>query len=351
MTDPVAQYSIIDMNEALRQRVRPQTFLKDYLIKPMVKQHRTKYISLDKVFGNRVRAGYVNRQSKGHVVGKGDFNNVIHVAPYVKELFDYGPSDVDQRLPGYNPYEQGPDAIQALIAAASVDLDDRFVRLEESQIASALINGTLSISGDDVDYTIDFGMRSAHKITLSGTARWTESSTRNILKNFQTWSGLPSKQGAPRPSWALLGLEAADIVQNDTAILNLLDNRRTEIGAIRFEQFEDQNATYIGHISGAGFSLDLYTYQGMDDVVTNGTPVETKYIDDYRCILGNSSMVTKMHYGKIENLKAPNFTGTRFINQWVEDDGSAGHFSIESSPMFGLHQADAVVSVNVTSGS
>jgi hypothetical protein len=349
MADPIGQYTRREMLELVRLRPRPTTFLQSMFVK-REQIHGTKILEIDQIFGGRVSAGYVNRQDKGHVVGKGGFKNLIHIAPYVKELYDYTSSDVDERLAGQTQYESGPDPIAAFISEALADIEDRIIRLEEAQLAEALISGTVTVTGKGVDYTVDFGQAVAHKIALTGTARWTES-TGDIIGNLQTWSLLPVRAGSKKPNVLVADVEAMELILANTTIKALLDNRRVDIGMINPREIAGQDADYVGHIAYPGFSLDLYTYQGERVVVSAGTPTSTPYLDSHRVILTNTEMDCRRHYGKIENLLCSGFRGKRFVNQWMENDGSTGHMSIESAPLIGLHEPSAVVSALVTAGS
>lgn len=344
-TDPVAQYETREMLGYMRQTPRPTTFLADMLVKRR-QNHRTKYLEIDQIFGNREIATYTNRNGGPHVVGKNGYNTLIHVAPYIYEQFEYKPSDVDLRAPGGTVYDM-TDPVAALVGEWLDELDRRIVGREEQQLAEALQTGKVTVSGDDCAWEVDLKQAAGNLITLTGTSRWTEASTRDIDQNLIDWCQLPVVVGAPRPNVAIMDVKAMQLLKSDSAILASLDNRRRENGALNPKVLDEQNATYEGYLTGTGYNLDLYTYQG--SFAIDGSA--DNYLDDYRVLLLNSNMDTRFHYGKIENFNAPNFMGSRFPNRWETPDGKQRFLTMESSPLAGLHQPNAVVSAVVTAAS
>lgn len=344
MSDPIAQYQVREMLALMRQRPRPTTFLSNLFVKSR-RTSKTKYLEIDQIFGGQMVAGYVNRQGGPNVVGKGGYQTLIHVAPYVYEQLAYTPSDVDTRMAGNTVYDD-VDPVAMLVAEWLADLEDRFVRLEELQVAEALQDGIITVQGKDVDYTVDFQQSAEHKKTLTGDDRWGEVD-EDILGNLRDWNEEIIDTGAPAPDVLIGDTKSIALLKANDEIRSLLDNRRIDTGAINPRQIRDQRATYEGRLAGSGFDVDIYTYQGMYQSIDSGVKTNHRYMDEYTVILASTSMDFRFHYGKIENFKAPGFMGTRFPNRWESQDGKQRFITMESGPMAGLHQPDAVIRCKV----
>lgn len=354
MTDLTNQYTPRTMVDAMRQVARPTTFLYEKLglmSSARIKRHNTKYIELDKVFGNQLVAGYVNRHGPAHVVGKLGYSNVIHVSPYLKEKYVFTSEDTEVRDPGMTIYD-GIANIDAAVMNALNVLRDRFIRVDELQIAQALQTGKITVSGDGVSFEIDFGQDAGHLITLSGTARWTES-TSDKLTQIGTWCSLIEDKGAPTPTWMIGEKSAIQNLISDTNVKAFLDNRAIEIGSIRPQYLSAQRATYVGTLTYIGYSLDLYTYQGLYETTDGSTVTTNRYMTTSNIILGSDNADVRKHYCKIENLKAKDlgFRADMFPLMVEMEDGSAAYVQLESAPMVGLHQPNAFVCVTTTSAS
>lgn len=350
MTDLTNQYTPRMMAAAMRQYPRPTNFLMSMIgVNNNIIRTNKKYIELDKVFGNHVVAGFTDRQGEPHVVGKGSFENRIHVAPYYKERVTFTPSDVDTRDAGTTIYEDQSNQIDRMVARGLNELQDRLDRAEELQTAEALQTGQINVSGKDVNYTIDFGMKAGHIITLAGADRWTEATPPDMLGQMSDWAQLIEDTGAPSPEWVIGERSAMDNLIKNTNILAYLDNRRVERGEIDIRLIRGQRATYLGTLRNVGLDVDLYAYQGMYSKMDAGTLTNYRYMNTAQIIMGSSLSDVRKYYTKIENLKAGGFMADRFPHIYQEADGSAEHLQVESGPMVGLHQPDAFVTVITTS--
>jgi hypothetical protein len=332
------------MLEVLRQSSRPTTFLKDMLFKGPDKIHATKSIRLDKVKGSRGVAPYVSRNGGPVNIAKPGQSGLIHDLPYSKQQMVLTPDDLDVTLPGNGIYT-GPSPTQILderVATWMAMLQDQLIRLEELQCAKGLLTGIVPVTGKDVDYEVNFQMLPAHKPTLTGADRWSET-TSTKLDDLRTWSLLPRLQSAPTPSVAIMDLKAADYFVNDEDVYSKLNNRRIENGSIKPQEIEGQDATYIGNWSDVGLNIDIYCYYGSYEVAG----VDTPYMPDNTVIMTNPIIQTSKHYGRIDNFKHGTFVGKTFPMMYDENDGSAKYLRLESGPLMATDQVDGVVTATV----
>jgi len=161
MSDPTIQITPREMVEAMRQNPRPSTFLRDLFVRREQYSNKT-IIEIDKVNGSQIIANFVARSGGPNVVGKAGYETLLHAAPYLYEKIPYGPDDLDVRGAGMTVYDDPSAALNERVAEWLMDLDDRFTRNEEKQIADAILTGEISVSGKGVNYTVDFDQKAAH---------------------------------------------------------------------------------------------------------------------------------------------------------------------------------------------
>ena len=322
----VTQYTPKEMLRMMLQVPLPTNFLSSMLINERNMTNKT-IIEIDQV------------------IGKSGLSTLLHVAPYMYEQLPYKPSDVDVRGSGSTVYDDSAAFLAGRVERWLTDLENRFIRAEERQMAEALQSGIVTVSGKDVDYVVDFKQKAAHLLDVSISAPWTGAADK--LAQIQEWAQLISDTGAPGAGILIADTKAMNLLLADTAILALLDNKRVERGEINFTQLREQRATFCGTLRGPGFDIDLYSYQGMYQTAAGSVLTTNRYMNDNTIILTSREMDTRFHYAKIENFKTGDFRGQRFPNHWETEDGKNRYMTMESSPLVGLHQPDGVVRVIV----
>lgn len=330
------------MLEALRQNPRPSTFLRDLFVR-RVTSHESAILEIDVVKGGKKLSAYVGRTMNPNQVGKRGFSTNLHTAPYISEEIAYGPQDTRERLPGETVYSgQSPRArLDQKVAGWLMDLEDRLIRREEQQIAEALQTGKIVVTGNGVNYTVDFQMDSDHLVTLTGSDKW--NLTGDKIAQIEAWSALTRNAGAPTATDIIMGTDAAALFLKDETVLKYLDNKRVEMGQINPAQIAGQEATFLGSFRRIGLDVNVYSYQAQYDNNGSATP----YLDASKVILASRAADFRMHYGPIENLKHGTMVAERFPFMYEDNNGKAGHIVLESSPLFGMHQPDAVVCATI----
>jgi len=342
----ITDFTPRDMLRLLEQMPRPTNFLQSMFVKERNTTNKT-VLDIDKIFGRQLVARYSSREGDMNVVGKGGFSTNHFVAPYVTEKFCYKPSDVDVRGAGLTVYDDQVAYLSRFVERAMNDLEDRFDRLEELQLAEALQEGTVTVDGKETNYTIDFEQKDTHLVDSVDTD-WSDP-TADMLGDIATYSQLIADTGASPPNIAVCGGKAGGCIPKNTAFVNSLDNRRILTGEINYQQLNRQRATYIGRVMGIGFDVAVYVYSGIYEKMVDGTRTAYNYIDPWNVILGSTNADVRFHYAKIENFKTGDFIGTRFPNQTEDDDGRQRAISLESSPLVGFHDTDAFVRLTVGS--
>lgn len=337
----VIQYNTRDMLAALQIATAPTMFLQNRLVK-RTSEHGTKHIEIDTVRGGHRVARYVDRAGDAKVIAKPGFGTKLHVIPYTKEKTVLTPEDLETRTPGTTIYQSGSPASRrdALVGRWLRELDNRIVRLEEKQLADALVTGKVTVAGDGVSYEVDYGRNAGNSVTLTAGDRWSEASTRDIPKNMRDAANQMVSPGVDGgyPTIAIFGRAAAGYFISDSEIRARLDNRRMEMGGIDPRVLADQKATFLGTFRDSGINVDCYTY---DAQYVDTAAASQFYIPTNNVIFINEGLRCERHYGMISNLKSGNFIGRRFPLNWISDDGSKWILQLESSPLVCLHEPDA----------
>lgn len=342
----LAGFTPVTMIEAMEQLPPVHTFLRDLLVRGTPKYHDTEAITSDIVKGGMTRAAYVSRTGEPTTVGKKGFGGLLHVTPYIYEEIPFTAMDVKSRLPGETVYQKGAgNRLATRMGEWLGELNGRFIRREESQIADVIQTGKLAISGTGVNYEVDFQMDANQIIVNSGTDNW-GSGTEDKIKQLTTAERVKLIKGAPPSTILLMGTTAAEAFIKDTEVLSYLNNRRVELGEIKPEYYADMQATYLGDFRHINLNVKLFTYSGGYE---NDSGTFVPYIDPDAAILITPAMDSRFDYGMIDNLKVPSFIGERFPMTGIGEKGKHGYVSLESSPLYNCRQPDAIIAMTTKS--
>lgn len=336
-----------DMIESMRQKPTSTSLFSTWFVKTRT-THATANINLDKVNGVNAVARYTNRRGGSNKISRSGFSNVAHVAPYVYEEFVLTPTDLDERVPDTTVYDYDPaDAEADVMAEALATLEERLDILEELQITESMQTGKVTVSGDGVEYEVDYGMAAANLVTLSGGAEWDES-TSNKRLNLRTWAGQIEDSGAPTPTMLIGDVASMVMLMDDEEIQALMDKRNISVGEINPLYNPEQRVTYIGTFRDAGVNLQLYSYNGEYKYIDGSGVLQSgRFMNANTVIMTSPYIDYRFHFGKIENFKAADFRGRRFPLYYEDNKGKVKGVTMESSPLAGFHQPDGVVAAVV----
>ncbi len=218
-------------------------------------------------------------------------------------------------------------AREAKLAREQKYLKDRAERTIEFMAAQAITTGQVSATagqeGNQVSFTVDFGVPDDHKPTaLAGNYVWGGSSA-DVPGNIQTWADLVSNNGTGAPDTMILGTDAANKFLADTKVLAELDNRNLGVGSF---QVMVGNA-YIGRYKG----LDVYRYPFQYQTKAG---VKTKLVGSKLCVLVNSQARFSVEFGMIEDLDAEaSVVAEYFSKSWLTKDPSQLWLLAETHPL------------------
>lgn len=220
--------------------------------------------------------------------------------------------------------------------------DERIVieRRWEWMCARAIIDGEVTISGQDYPtVTVDFLRHDDLTVTLSGTALWSATATRDPLGDLQSMVSAAFTHGsAPTPN-LVFGTDAWNAFISDTDVLDLLDSTRrgSTSNFSRTGLNEEGNFQDMGEVSGPGGRFQLWRYSNWYTDVNEETGEETvaQFLDP-RDVVGFGSAVDGIAcFGAIMDNKAfGRQEATMFPKMWDSEDPPAVFTMTQSAPLF-----------------
>lgn len=334
-------YAIRTMLAAIEQGVAPKTFLLNTFF-PGLQQFGTKHVDIDIVKGKRRLAPFVSPRMKGKVVEKLGYTTNTYTPPYIKPKTVSTAQEILNRAAGEVVYAGNVSAsarAAAKVGEELAELDVMITRREEWMAAQVLNAGTISVVGDGVDDSIDFLMPADHKVTLTGTALWTDTAS-DPLKALRSWRRKIIQDSGVSPDVAVFGSSVMDAFIANDELQKQLDTRRIDMGQIDPQALAD-GATYYGHIKDA--ALDIYGY---DEWYLDDAGAEQPMVPVDKIFIGSSRTRNAKLYGAIQDLDAgSDFAVARYPKSWTEKDPSVRFVMLQSAALVAMLQPDAFMSI------
>ena len=268
MANEINIYEPRYLAEAVRTAPPIRTFLRDRFFSK-VKTFPTKNVDIDIVKGNRKMAAFVHPMVGGEIVQSEGYETKSYAPPLINPATVTTADMFLQRLPGEDIYSGRTPADRAAekLVEEYNKLNDMTTRREEWMAAQVLTTGQLKVKGKGVDEVIDFGF--TNKINLEGTKQWGKSAA-DTLGNLREWKQQVSRNGFANADMVIMGKKASDTFMADSKVLDLMDKRRFDIGAMAPKELEG-GLNYYGHLNLPG--VDIYGY---DEVYLDEETGETK---------------------------------------------------------------------------
>lgn len=348
MENAIDLYDPLQMTMNLQEAFPAHRFLTDLFFSES-EVHDTRFFQFDIEKGQRRMAPFVNRKAQGKVIERHNYKTVQFEPPYIKEKMITTTDQILKRSPGEVVYTT-PGSNTPLERAArqlgqdAAEMSEMIVRRIEWMAAQGLFFGIIPVSGEGVEYDIDFLFESSHLITLDGTLgneKWSDLATK-ILAQLRRWKKLITKDSSLTANILLLGCNVYDNFINNEQVLKLLDNRRVEIGSIVPEELGD-GVTYVGDLKSVGLSVWSYDEWYYDEA----TQTELPMVPENMILLASTRARCKRHYGVIEDVEAGNFATEAFVKSWTEPDPSGRFLMVQSAPLPTIEQPNGFVAVVV----
>ncbi|MDH5528378.1 MAG: major capsid protein [Nitrospirota bacterium] len=327
------------MMAALEETFPPKTFLRDTFFGG-VETSNTKYVDVDIRKGKRKMAPFVSPKHEGKPLDRAGYTTKTYAPPYIKPFRTTAAEEIFKRPMGSHVYAGNATPAQRAAAELGKDLSElqeEIVRREEWMCAQLLLDGTLTVTGEGINDTLDFGLDPTHQVTLAGTALWTDTANSTPLENLRAWKRTVAKDSGIVPTVAVMGENVVDAFLSHADVRNVLDNRRLVMGAIDTSHLSAMGASYIGTIE----ELSFYAYNEWFEDAGATSPM----VPVDRIFLGNPNSRAAMHYGAIQDLEVGTASVRYFPKSWTQPNPSARFVMVQSAPLPVPIQIDAFMSI------
>lgn len=218
------------------------------------------------------------------------------------------------------------------------DLNNRFDTFWEYCLWQAL-QGQLTISGPDVNATIDYGFASSHKVTAA--TPWNTATPSQIIANIKAWQMIIRQDGLVQVKEVFARTETLDLIVQAFAASgnNLMSDRMkdTYFSTGTLTGFMGMNWIPVDHTYG------LRT--------TDGSYNPVFFLPIGKLIIGNltDNRPFELVQGPSADDEAPdNFVG-RFAKTWKEKDPSARQYLMEEQGLPVIYRPEQIIVATVTS--
>jgi len=278
----------------------------------------------DEVHQNRDMADYIVPDGEGNVVARLGLKHKTSTVACLKEKKQLKGSTLAWlRKPGTEHQQYAEQAIREELA----DLDSRLEFRREWARWKAL-SGTLTVNQTKVKFTVDYGIDSSHKPTV--TTAWSNAAS-DIIGDLTAWKELIQKDS---------GEMASKIYVNDIVMSYMVKNNG--IKALMGEQLKTQilQSGYITKVLG----LDVVVYNA-GYVPAGGS--FTKFIPDNKCIMVTGSIFGEEQTAPSTDPKSGYRPG-KFSKSWTEEDPAGVWVLVELNSLPIIKKVENLVYADLT---
>ncbi|WP_439273551.1 major capsid protein [Pseudochrobactrum sp. HB0163] len=325
-------FSTAALLTVIESRDRPTAFIRDTFF-PNGFQSDQEEIAFDKLKRRRNVAPFVSPLVPGKERAIRGRQTSTFTPAYVKPKNTVRPGEGFRRRPGESLYGNmsAEERYLQTITDILADQDDEVTRREEVMAAEALRTGKIVVSGEDYETQIvDYNRPANHTIALTGTDRWGENGV-SVRKSIREWATRVATTSGGAATEVILGAEAAELLQGDPEIREILDNRRQMGGEMQFGPVaagsEDMVAVYLGSVG--QFNFWQYTQLFQDD---DGNDIEV-WPSFGVGVIAPSQFQGFMAHGAIQDIGAQMKPLSRYPKMWNVDDPSATFLMTQSAPL------------------
>jgi len=203
----------------------------------------------------------------------------------------------------------------------------------------AVVDGKVVVAGDDYPtVTVDFLRDPSLTIQLTGTARWSQTTTAAPLTDLGSAVTSAFQLGNAPINTLVFGTTAWGNFVKNAAVLDLLNTQKRN-GSSEFSTIpliNNSNYQSMGRINTIGGVFDLYQYSNWySDVDSNGNLTVRQYLDPTYVVGVGGAMDGAALFGAIMDADA-DFAAQAdiFPKMWKENDPSVVYTMSQSAPLF-----------------
>lgn len=312
----------------------PSTFFRDTFFKTR-NTNPTSKIRADFYKGTRRVAPYVNVNSASGVTKKHGYHTEDFETPLVKVKDVTSIDDIIKRGFGENLYSgitPQERAYKELLRTLN-DFEQQIVRREEISCAQAMLDGYVSVIGEGVNYTIDFGFENKGIVSELWDA---ENSKADPIADLSAMSIACIKKGYRKPNIAVMERSAYMAFIKRCTALGYLDNKYF-LNLMISPKVQSENLTYCGHLADPDLDIYIYDEWYIDDW-SGVTPVEKSIMPKGKILLASTNVDFSIEYGAMTftNKDTKDFytvEATRAADSWITKEPDARILTLNSKPL------------------
>lgn len=294
----------------------------------------TEEIQFDQVSPTRKLAPFVAPTHQGRIQKRNGYTAKSFRPAYVKPKDELRPTRTLQRLAGeglggtLSPGQRYNAAVAELLRLQREEITRRW----EWMAASAVIDGSVTVSGDDYPtQVVDFGRHADMTMTLAGTAQW-DDSAKNVLGNIETIRTRVQKRSGSGVTRLTFGLNAwAAFIADDAVQALLSTQKRGSSSDFNSKLGSGSPSEYRGELSGKGTGvLELFTYS--DTYESDNAGTEADFLNSNYVVATGPGIQGVRCFGAIldnESLAAVPI----FPKMWPNNDPSVTYIMSQSAPL------------------
>lgn len=326
--------SPITLTEKLNENLPPKRFFTENFFGEQI--HGTVGVGVDIIKGSTKIAPYGARGEAATVATREGFVTKTFNTYSISLKRPTSAIDLFKRAPGesvtYVGQRNAQDAAVEMMARDQAELANMVNRAIEKYAVDALVNGSLTILGD----TIDFGVDGTHKPTLQ--TKWAKNAG-DPLGDIEDWAALIAKDSGLTATDLVMASDVKKVLFSNADFLKALDTRMLNAGQATLDLKVGRGARFLGMVGG----IRLWVY----DEVYNNNGTVTSIMPAKKVILISEDIRATVHYGLIDDVQGGKFAAKMFSKTWEQDDPSIQWVGVKSAPLPVIEQAGGYVVATV----
>jgi hypothetical protein len=308
--------STIHMVDAYMEEASSPLFLSGYFKSPPRNFHTTEKVELDVMRDNEDVAIVVQDLTAGARENEATlYQNKGFTPPIFDEVGTITAYDQIKRQPGVNPFSDPNYGATALGQAFGIfrKLEAKIRRAIELMASQVFQTGilTLADSAGVTLYTLDFGMRAAHKITTTAWA--VDGSTGAPVADITAAAALVRRNGKKVPRRLVFGSGAWARFLANATVKTMLDTHTLRLGQLNQVAVVDNSesgATMVGEMVVGSYKYELWLYDGYYKHPQTG--VLTPFVPDNKVLLLSDGRLD-LTFGAIPMMVQPESRALPFL--------------------------------------
>ncbi|MBO9647365.1 MAG: major capsid protein [Variovorax sp.] len=327
---------------------RPQKFLLDTFF-PNVVTSDSEFVSIDVDVGIRRMAPFVSPLVEGKLVEQRRYQTNVFKPAYIKDKRAPDLRKPIRRMIGerIGGDMKGAEREMANLEAELTDQIDLVDRRLEWMAASALVNGSVTVTGDGFPtVVVDFGRDSSLTVALAGGAQWGQAGVLPS-NSLEAWGHQLLKKSGGVATDLVFTTTPWELFVQDPVVKQTIwypgsggQGNTINVGA----QIQ-RGAQYKGRWG--QYNLWVYNDWYVDPV----TNVETMMIADGTVVMSGADLMGTRAFGQILD-PAFNYQSLPYAPKtWVENDPAQRILLMQSSPIVIPSRVNASLSASVCAGT